>query len=89
MTGSSALRIDVIVTAVLVVFVLIFIAQNSQTVSIRYFGMKGHLSLALALLSAMVAGVLLMSVPGTARILQLRREIRRIRAASPTPLRHT
>ena len=62
--------------AVLIV-VLIFIIQNAHTVSISFLGAHLHLSLAVALLLAAIAGALLMAAAGTARITQLRRIIRR------------
>jgi uncharacterized integral membrane protein len=59
------------------VALLIFIAQNSAQVSIHYFGFHGRISLAVALLLAAVAGILLVAIPGTVRIVQLRRTVRR------------
>jgi uncharacterized integral membrane protein len=56
---------------------LIFIAQNSRTVTIHYLGFEGQASLAVALLLAAVAGLLLVAIPGTARIMQLRRALKR------------
>jgi hypothetical protein len=58
--------------AVALFLLLIFILENSQSVSIGYFGAHGHLPLGVALLLAAVLGVLLVALPGTARILQLR-----------------
>ena len=40
--------------------------------SIGYFGAHGHLPLGVALLLTAVLGVLLVVIPGTARIIQLR-----------------
>jgi lipopolysaccharide assembly protein A len=65
-------------TAALAV-VLIFIIQNTRAVNISFLGAHLHLSLAVALLLAAVAGALVMAAAGTARITQLRRIMRRNR----------
>ena len=65
-------------TAALVV-VLIFIIQNTHAVDISFLGTHLHLSLAVALLLAAIAGALVMAAAGTARITQLRRMVRRER----------
>jgi len=65
--------------AVVLLLLLVFILENSQKVSIAFFGAHGHLPLGVALLLAAVLGVLLVAVPGTARIMQLRRTARRHR----------
>jgi uncharacterized integral membrane protein len=74
-TRVSALWIGLIAAALLLIALLIFIAQNSKEVAIRYLGFNGHISLAVALLLAAVGGVLLVAIPGTARIIQLRRAL--------------
>jgi len=71
----SALWIGLVVAALLVIALLIFIAQNSKQVAIHYLGFNGHISLAVALLRAAVGAVLLVAIPGTARIIQLRRAL--------------
>lgn len=73
--------------AIVLIFLLIFILENSQQVSIGYFGAHGHLPLGVTLLLAAVGGALLVVIPGTARIIQLRRTARRHRHldASSTP----
>jgi lipopolysaccharide assembly protein A len=71
--------------AVVLLLLLIFILQNSRTVEVSYFGAHGHLPLGVALLLAAVAGVLLITLPGGARILQLRATARRHRRADALP----
>jgi len=74
--------------AVVLLLLLIFILENSQSGSIGYFGAHRHLPLGVALLLAAVLGVLLVVIPGTARILQLRvvaRRDRRMDASSRAP----
>ena len=59
--------------------VLIFVIQNAHAVDISFLGAHLHLSLAVALLLAGIAGALAMAAAGTARITQLRRIMRRNR----------
>lgn len=63
--------------AVVLILLLIFILQNTETVKISYLGANGHLSLGVALLLAAVGGALLAGLLGAARIAQLRRHARR------------
>ena len=83
-TRVSAVWVGLIVAALVLIALLIFIAQNSKTVAVHYFGLNGHVSLAIALLLAAVAGVLLVAIPGTARILQLRHALKKNAAAPHT-----
>ena len=77
--------------AVVLLLLLIFILENGHNVEISYFGAHGHLPLGAALLLAAVLGVLLVVIPGTGRIVQLRITARRHRhidaatAAAPAP----
>jgi uncharacterized integral membrane protein len=73
----SAIWVGVIIAALLLIALLIFIAQNSNTVAIHFLGFAGHLSLAVALLAAAVIGILVVAIPGTARIVQLRRALKK------------
>ena len=56
-----------------------FILENTQSVKVSYFGLGGHLPLGVALLLAAIGGALLVGIVGTARIVQLRRRVRRPR----------
>ncbi|HEX6523071.1 MAG TPA: lipopolysaccharide assembly protein LapA domain-containing protein [Streptosporangiaceae bacterium] len=78
-TRISGLWAAVSCFAVVLLLLLIFILQNSRTVEVSYLGAHGHLSLGVALLLAAVLGVLLVAVPGIARIVQLRLIARRHR----------
>jgi uncharacterized integral membrane protein len=80
-TRISAAWVSVAAFAVVLLLLLIFILQNGHTVDVSYFGAHGHLPLGVALLLAAVAGVLLVAVPGAARIIQLRITARRHRRA--------
>ncbi|PZS36967.1 MAG: DUF1049 domain-containing protein [Pseudonocardiales bacterium] len=79
----SAIWVGLIAAALLLIALLIFIAQNSKTVAIRFLGFSGHISLAVAILAAAIVGVLVVAIPGTARIIQLRSALKK--SASMTP----
>jgi uncharacterized integral membrane protein len=65
---------------------LIFILQNGQRAEVSFLGAHGHLPMGVALLLAAIFGVLLVALPGTARIIQLRMLSRRGgTAAAPRP----
>jgi uncharacterized integral membrane protein len=76
-TRMSSTWIALICGAVILLLLLIFILENSQSVDIAYFGFHGHLPLGVALLIAAVCGILLVVIPGIGRIVQLRRSTRR------------
>ncbi len=65
--------------ALVLALLLIFILDNGQRASISYFGAHAHLPLGVALLFAAVLGILMVVIPGTARIVQLRIAARRHR----------
>ena len=83
-TRISGIRTGLIAGFVGLIVVMIFIIQNAHAVDISFFGAHLHLSLAVALLLAAIAGALLMAAVGTARITQLRRIMRRDRRNTPT-----
>ena len=72
-----------IVAAVILLLLLIFVLQNGQRVLISFLGAQGHMPLGVALLLAAISGALIVAIPGTGRILQLRRENRRQRRQLP------
>jgi uncharacterized integral membrane protein len=76
-TRLGGLWVAAALSALVLLLLLIFILQNSRLVAISYFGGHGHLPLGVALLLAAVLGVLLVAIPGTGRIIQLRRTARR------------
>jgi uncharacterized integral membrane protein len=71
-TRAGAAWVAAALFAVILLLLLIFILENGHTVAISFFGARGHLPLGVALLLAAVLGVLLVAIPGTVRILQLR-----------------
>jgi len=78
-TRISGLWVAVGFFAVILLLLLIFILQNGEKVDISYMGAHGHLPLGVALLLAVVCGVLLVVLAGTARISQLRATARKHR----------
>ena len=78
-TRISGLRTGLIAGFAVLIVVMIFIIQNTHAVNISFLGAHLHLSLAVALLLAAIAGALVMAAAGTARITQLRQHMRRDR----------
>ena len=76
-TRTSAAFKSLLAGALVLVLLLIFILENTARTRISYFGASGHMPLGVALLLAAVAGALLVGIVGAARIVQLRRRIRR------------
>jgi lipopolysaccharide assembly protein A len=78
-TRISGMRTGLIAGFVILAVVLIFIIQNAHAVDISFLGAHLRVSLAVALLLAVIVGAAAMAAAGTARITQLRRIIRRER----------
>jgi lipopolysaccharide assembly protein A len=78
-TRISGMRTSLIAGFVGLIVVMIFIIQNAHAVNISFLGAHLRLSLAVALILAVVSGALIMAAAGTARITQLRRIMRRDR----------
>jgi uncharacterized integral membrane protein len=72
-TRTGGLYLGLILSAVVLVFLLVFILQNLEPVRIEFLGLAGQLPTGVALLLAAIAGLLLVAIPGGLRILQLRR----------------
>jgi uncharacterized integral membrane protein len=73
----------VVALAVVLILLVIFIAQNTRSVTVTFLGWEGNTSLAVALLIAAVAGLIIAAVAGSLRILQLRARVRRDRRHRP------
>lgn len=86
-TRISGVWVGLIATAVFLIVLIVFIAQNLTKVSIHFLGLNGHLSLGLTILIAAVIGLLIAAVPGSVRILQLRRSLKQI--AGPAQTEHS
>lgn len=76
-TRISGLWVGLILSALVLLLLLIFILQNLGPVQVNFLGASGTLPTGVALLLAAIAGVLLVAIPGTGRIIQLRRAARR------------
>jgi uncharacterized integral membrane protein len=76
-TKTSAIWVGLIAAAIVLIALLIFIGQNSNSVTVHYLGAHGRVPLAVALLLSAVAGLLIAAIPGTVRILQLRRSLKK------------
>jgi uncharacterized integral membrane protein len=76
------LWVTLVVAAFVLLLLLIFILQNGQQAQVSFLGAHGNLPMGVALLLAAVFGVLLVALPGTVRILQLRTVGRRTSVAT-------
>jgi uncharacterized integral membrane protein len=74
---TGGLWVGLILSAIVLLLLLVFILQNGAPVQISFFAFDGVLPLGVALLLAAIAGILLVTIPGSLRILQLRRAARR------------
>jgi len=74
---TSGVWAAVVVLAIVLLLLVIFIAQNTQTVRVSFLAWDGTTPLAVALLIATVGGILVTAVAGLLRIWQLRRRVRR------------
>jgi uncharacterized integral membrane protein len=86
-TRTGGLWIASVVFAVVLLLLLVFILQNTRRAEVSFFGARANPPIGVALLLAAVFGVLLVALPGTARIVQLRFLARRRAnaAAKSTP----
>ena len=76
---TSGLWIGVVALGVLLILLIVFVAQNTQAVTVSYFGWEGQAPLAVALLVAATAGLLLAAIAATMRIWQVRRRVHQAR----------
>ncbi|MGH3342361.1 MAG: LapA family protein [Carbonactinosporaceae bacterium] len=86
---TGGLWVVSILSAVFLLVLLIFIMQNLASVKISFFTLEGQLPLGIALLLAAVCGVLIVAIPGTGRIIQLRRFARRPHTSENAHSQHT
>jgi uncharacterized integral membrane protein len=81
LTRAGALWSALIVGFVILILLLVFIAQNTQSVNFAFLTWRWSLPLGVAILLAAVAGGLVTVAVGTARIVQLRRVTKKHMAA--------
>jgi uncharacterized integral membrane protein len=79
-TRAGVVWAAVVAALVLLILLIVFILQNQDQVTVRYFGLEGLVPLGMALFIASVTGGVLVAVAGGARILQLRRNAHRARS---------
>lgn len=75
-TRTARAHNALIAGSIVLILLLVFIIENTESVRIAYFGVGFHLPLGVALLLAAIGGALLVGIVGTARIVQLRRRVR-------------
>lgn len=63
--------------AVVLILLLVFILENTQSVKVSFLGAGGHIAVGVALLLAAVGGALVVGILGAARIAQVRRHAKR------------
>jgi uncharacterized integral membrane protein len=85
-TRFGGLRAAIVVFASVLLLLMIFLLQNGGPAEVSFFGAHGRLPMGVALLLAAIFGVLLVALPGTARIIQLRTLARRRDHAGSRPL---
>jgi uncharacterized integral membrane protein len=76
-TRAAALWSALIVGLLILIFLLVFILQNTDSTTIHFFGWEWNLPAGVAILFAAVCGGLLTVAAGTLRIYQLRRAAKR------------
>ena len=64
-TKISGVWIGLIAAAVVLILLIIFIAQNLDTVGLHFLGFYGKVSLGLAMLVAAICGLFIAAIPGT------------------------
>jgi len=62
---------------VLLLFLVVFVAQNTERVSVSFLGWDWHPPLAVAMLIAVLVGLAITVTAGTLRIWQVHRRVRR------------
>jgi uncharacterized integral membrane protein len=81
-TRAAALWSSLIFGLLVLIVLLIFIAQNTESASFAFLGWHWQLPLGVAILTAAVGGALITVLAGAARIIQLRRAAKKnLRAA--------
>lgn len=77
-TRISGIWVSAIIATVLLVLLLIFILQNTRSVTVQFLGVSWGVPLGVAMLFSAIVGALLVALPGAARILQLRRRVHKL-----------
>lgn len=80
-TRLARLWTATVISVLLLILLIVFIAQNQNPVTVQYFGLRGEISLGLALFIGALGGALVVAAIGAARVIQLRATARRKRKA--------
>lgn len=73
--------VGLVLFALVLILITDFVLQNTNTVKVSFLGWHWNVPLAVALMVAVAGGILITSLAGTVRILQLRMRVRRDRKA--------
>ena len=76
---TGGLYAGIILSAIVLIFLLVFILQNQDTATVHFLGMSGSMPLAVAMLFSVIAGGAVVALVGGARILQLRKQAKKSR----------
>lgn len=82
-TRTSIAWTSVVIGVIVLIVLLVFMLENTQSVKVSFFGADGHLPLGVALLLAAVGGAVLVGIVAMARLAQLRVRARRATQAPP------
>lgn len=74
---TSGFYAAIVGLGVLLVLLIVFIAQNTDTTTVRFLSFEGETPVAVAMLIATTAGILLTATAGSLRIIQLRRRTKK------------
>jgi uncharacterized integral membrane protein len=78
-TRAGLAWVGVCAAAVLAAALIVFVAQNTQKAHVSFLWLDGDASVAVVVLLSAVSGSVVTAAFGTARIVQLRRAVRRRR----------
>jgi uncharacterized integral membrane protein len=82
-TRAAALWTALIAGFVILILLLVFILQNTDSAAVHFFGWQWDLPVGVAILLAAVSGGLLTVAVGTARMVQLRRAAKKNLKTTP------
>ena len=74
-SAASGIWLALIVAAILITLVLVFVSQNGQDVTVKFLGFDRQVPLGVAIMVSAVAGVFSVALPGSVRVIQLRRAL--------------
>lgn len=78
---AGGFYLSVIALGVVLIFLIVFVTQNTDPTTVRFLPWEAEIPLAVALLIAAVAGIFLAGIAASLRIVQLRRRVKHDRKA--------